>query len=1126
MKRIVSMLLALCLLLSLCPAYAGATEELGQVHVIVENTTFLEKTADSRDGPAWTGTLVDTWVELTADHNIGTCVESAVTAADSSYTVVGVASGYISDINGLAEMDGGQSAGWMVTLNDWFINEGVDSFSVANGNLEAGDEIRMMYTCSGMGTDLGGSFGSTETRLAALTFSVGTLDVPFAPDTHSYTLTVPAGTTELTVTPTAMNKNYQVRTRLQDEVDTWYKRSEAIPVSGGTVIEVVCGDPSWPSMSASSEPSIYSVTVETEALLYTKPTYGSFPISGDKISRDCGTSLPYSLYRDSAGAYELTATQETFDNLRFIPDNAASEGAVALYYQSDSEGGWLWGIDFVGFGSGRLVYTDTDGTTYSVAIESVLPERGFSTAPTLTEASYMKTGDSYTIGQPFYYVYPAGVTIESAAFTQDFNNAGVPECVESRQYSSNVWQFTITGDLETYPEFYLHVTFHTDWEKELPSYGTSGWIMLYSGVERLGYRLVWPESDGGYSWDPDSELLDFGIVGLTNGVLFYREKGSEKEPLCVTDVAFVPDERTAADAVVPTHYRDYVWKLKFQSPGSGSLRCTDVDGAVWDIPIRIEADSKLTQLGTPTELVWGREYNYSTEFVERPGVLSAKVTQPTQNRYQWEVYRVVENGDDELVDVQSWDYGSGDELTYIDDASGFANGYAYDAKDRTDDWCIPSGTYYFKVYAEGDDVTYCNSEVAVSDTWTYTQPEAHLAAPTGLYWDEDKRMAHWTDSNTEVEPCEFELAWFFQREDGTWREIGGSWGACEGHQDRLEDYVLEREGAGNYAFRVRALSPDITEICNSVWSELSPVLEVSRTTAQVVESLDGVKTDYDKKTTDGTLTREEDRDALRDAVASIGTNSLSTAMAADTGDDNGNGTVDRITALEALVGGPAAVAVSDGLRDKLVASKVSIVGANLNTTGHETATLNIAPAAGTEVIGTQYQNTITFSMELENGPAATNGHQQLAVPVQITIPVPADIDPAFLVILHHRQDGTAEEVILPRIVTRDGTTCAVFVITSFSNFTLAEQSYRMDGGKLSVPVEDGVSQVLAALYGGSGQLLGCVSAEAADGAAVLELTEIRLSGVDQAALAGAKLKVFYLNADHSPARAALEIPLQ
>lgn len=59
-KRIVSLLLALVMVLSLVPTTVWAAEDHdGQVRVIVENTTYAKA-----DGAAWDGTLVDKWVDL------------------------------------------------------------------------------------------------------------------------------------------------------------------------------------------------------------------------------------------------------------------------------------------------------------------------------------------------------------------------------------------------------------------------------------------------------------------------------------------------------------------------------------------------------------------------------------------------------------------------------------------------------------------------------------------------------------------------------------------------------------------------------------------------------------------------------------------------------------------------------------------------------------------------------------------------------------------------------------------------------------------------------------------------------------------------------------------------------
>lgn len=55
------------------------------------------------------------------------CVFEALDA--EGYTHTGTT--YISEINGLSEIDGGNQSGWMGTLNDWFTNEGFAAFTVA-----------------------------------------------------------------------------------------------------------------------------------------------------------------------------------------------------------------------------------------------------------------------------------------------------------------------------------------------------------------------------------------------------------------------------------------------------------------------------------------------------------------------------------------------------------------------------------------------------------------------------------------------------------------------------------------------------------------------------------------------------------------------------------------------------------------------------------------------------------------------------------------------------------------------------------------------------------------------------------------------------------------------------------
>ena len=224
-------------------AYVSVLTLAGMARVIVENTTFPKA-----EGAVWEGTLADTWIELTGESTMMGCVVEAL----DGHTVVGAESNYISSIDNLKAFDGGTMSGWMGTLNDWFTNFGFGEFTVAKGTLCAGDEIRIMYTRTV--EDLGGSFGSTDTRLKALTFSAGKLTPSFSGDSFTYTLTVPEGTTSLLVTPTAANKNYQVRAYLGTQAaGREYSRTSLIPIANGSVITVVCADDSWPTMNETSD---------------------------------------------------------------------------------------------------------------------------------------------------------------------------------------------------------------------------------------------------------------------------------------------------------------------------------------------------------------------------------------------------------------------------------------------------------------------------------------------------------------------------------------------------------------------------------------------------------------------------------------------------------------------------------------------------------------------------------------------------------------------------------------------------------------------------------------------------------------------------------------------------------
>lgn len=371
-KRIISLLMALVLAFSLLPTAAFAADHADQVRVIVENTTYT-----AADAP-WTGTLVDKWVDLKSDSTVMSCVVDAL----GSYPQSGASSGYISEINGLKAGAGGNyMAGWMGTLNDWFTNAGFSEFTVKDGTLKAGDEIHLMYSMNG-GEDLGGSWGNTDKTVKNVTFSAGTLDKEFDKNTHEYTLTIPADVSSVVVTPTASNKNYQVRTSVGG---TEYARTAEVPVADGAVITVKCGDPSWPSMNANDgEAQSYTFKVEQEGANRAPTIRGdaaaeatlevgmSYTLDLSKIFVDVnGDELTYQVSVNGAKAaaaapsYTYTPDAAGTVTLAFTASDGALTSEPYTVTLHVNEKGHAYPFEFKGLHSMQLsdikVYTYTDG---------------------------------------------------------------------------------------------------------------------------------------------------------------------------------------------------------------------------------------------------------------------------------------------------------------------------------------------------------------------------------------------------------------------------------------------------------------------------------------------------------------------------------------------------------------------------------------------------------------------------------------------------------------------------------------------------------------------------------------------------------------------------------------------
>ena len=167
--------------------------------------------------------------------------------------------------------------------------------------------------------------------------------------------------------------------------------------------------------------------------------------------------------------------------------------------------------------------------------------------------------------------------------------------------------------------------------------------------------------------------------------------------------------------------------------------------------------------------------------------------------------------------------------------------------------------------------------------------------------------------------------------------------------------------------------------------------------------------------------------------------------------------------------------------------KASNMALNVNTATAQdtTVTLNITTPADSNVappsqlINTQNENTVIFSMDIDGAvDASPEEGKQLKIPVQITLPVPAGINPAFLVILHEKSEGDWEELTLPHVYEEDGQWYATFNVHSFSHYAMGEKALTAQAEGTTVtlqahlPTKGVQTQYLCAVYSAQGQMLG------------------------------------------------------
>lgn len=437
---------------------------------------------------------------------------------------------------------------------------------------------------------------------------------------------------------------------------------------------------------------------------------------------------------------------------------------------------------------------------------------------------------------------------------------------------------------------------------------------------------------------------------------------------------------------------------------------------------------ELIQLPAPTDLTWGMRG--TNTIIDAPGWMSWKIDYDADKGAAGRdcSVKIYREGETEPSATSSWSMGNEWErgLYYVPD---------FIIED------LDSGRYYFTVQWTGDGEEYSDSDVAESEVWEYQKPEAQLETSiTKMEWDWPDFKWEYTGDILDAYGFDRKLL-FSETEDGEPRVVGRAFGS-NNTTDKIYDHTIQNCGKGYYYFMVRAISNDITKYQNGAWSELSPAYNLTEVTEGVADSLANILNNQENSSPS----------EIRQQIQEINRTDLRSSMLAD------ENVLNQVQQLEdKMTDIKVGVDVKDSRLDDFPIDQVKILGAKLNTPEENAKKITLKidePEKEDLVIPGRYKNTLAvkFSMDIDGLDEAAN--RTLAVPVRITLPVPDNINPRRLSILHYSSGDTPECLESPfGIYTyqENDKWYVSFMVDHFSDFVMTEimpavVTFNADGG--------------------------------------------------------------------------------
>ncbi|MCI9198357.1 MAG: hypothetical protein HFH55_10765 [Lachnospiraceae bacterium] len=444
---------------------------------------------------------------------------------------------------------------------------------------------------------------------------------------------------------------------------------------------------------------------------------------------------------------------------------------------------------------------------------------------------------------------------------------------------------------------------------------------------------------------------------------------------------------------------------------------------------------ELVQLPTPTDLTWGIRtgydyYNNTLTTKNIPGWIEWKLDDTINTDSETCSFTLYKKGETEpsapIYRYTSVSYSNINGMRIYHSTSLLTNPES-----------LESGKYYFTVQWIGDGEEYSDSEIALSEIWEYQKPEARLGISiTKTEWEWPNYKWEYIGDISDASCFQWEIG-FSETEESQVSPIAisGSYDFpnLDGTGAMIDD-IIQRHGKGCYYFRIRALSRDITKYQHGAWSDWSPAYNLTEVTNGVSDSLDQILNDP----------ASSDPAQIRQQIKNIDRTDLRSAMLADPT------ILNQIQQLEEMITDKDGIGVEINVEDPQIQenfpeNKVQIHGAKLNNPKADAAKITLQidrPKKEDLVIPSRYKNTLAIKFSMDIDGLEETADRTLDIPVRITLPIPENINPKRLSILHYQSDDTHTAYESPSSIhtyqEEDGQWYVSFILDHFSDFVMTE----------------------------------------------------------------------------------------